>query len=424
MKINNIFHLLFEARIPTIATKQKAAIEIAYNNDHSNPKPHLTDSNAIASYISDNISHRLYGNNAKEFPQIQQVINWYVKGDFVLDDINDVANTLHTHLNHDHVLGNLSDFKDLESLHQKALPLNAITYEFNGTNFKVMIPHSAEAAQSFHKFGSWCTSWEGDRCRFDGYKYPLYYIKAGKSWFLFCFGTGEINNSINQPANPEQLRQLETIPNYKKFLLRHMKEINSNAKVYSSLSTNSILDIWPINDNVAIVAIIKAFADTIDDGYLDVMCGENVVQIALANYCKSNNITNKESIVAFAKMFEVVCSFAEAVDYASETYFNPADEEGAEYPLDFNFTAGHTVVGHIDDIKNGVTFKCNGYPAGKITFNNSGDIIVTANNVNSDHIASLNQNRLANIASSGDVHDAANNLLKNIEHHFDPHMYG
>jgi hypothetical protein len=245
---------LDEAREDFIAQQMGDKILAAYGRDHGQ-KPKLTTALEIVNYIV----QQLTGANKKN---IQQVMSWYVNGDFALEDTNTVDTSINQFNSNKKTLGvsALTQYKTLGELNKALMQFATKAEEHSDSvkkeaykntdkviwtdNFKVVTPKSRAASEfwgSPHvklKNGDdnpagifrWCTANPQDKHNLhdrhadDG---PLYIVAAGHGdvsplkanrVYQLHYESGQFMDENNSPIKPGDIDYLCSFPEYTEFL--------------------------------------------------------------------------------------------------------------------------------------------------------------------------------------------------------------
>ena len=232
---------LDEAREDTIAQNQGQAIMLAYSHDTGVHKPQFDNALDLVKYISTKAA--LPGKQTSDY--IQKLVNWYINGQFKLEDVSRVQGymirftelkpklekkDIGQYKNVEDLLNVLKQFEGQEVKSGKAEEREVKSTQaktlVNTPNFKVIIPLTKEASCFYGKGTEWCTAATKSDNRFDQYNSQgkLYIIIAGNRKFQLHMETSSFMDENDQPIKQSDIELLSKIPEYKDFLNYLIKE--------------------------------------------------------------------------------------------------------------------------------------------------------------------------------------------------------
>jgi hypothetical protein len=208
--------MLLEDRVEYITNKQGDKLWNAYQKDRGAGKPKLENAAEVVKYLANNISEK----------HLQKIVNWYLQGDFSLEDASKIKSSIEKFeklrsklekkdLNQYTSSAELDDaitpFKadDMKSNNQrykefieKLFKVKQAEVFYEGGGVKVIIPHTEEASKCFGKGTRWCTAADNDNRFRDYIGDPLYIVITddGKK-YQFHFKNAQFMDSADKPID-------------------------------------------------------------------------------------------------------------------------------------------------------------------------------------------------------------------------------
>lgn len=226
---------LDEAREDMIAQTKEQQITQAYQQDTGADKPELGSALDIVKFISTSVA--VPPKPTSDY--IVRVMEWYINGQFKLEDVATVQKDLATFTQVKPKLEHkdINQYKSLFDLRKALLPFEGqdirsgkekekeakaagITSIINTPNMKVFIPLTQEAACTYGKGTKWCTAAETNN-RFEQYnKNGKLYIIITKDnrKFQLHMEDNQFMNELDQEVTKQDIEYLSQFPEYKEFL--------------------------------------------------------------------------------------------------------------------------------------------------------------------------------------------------------------